>query len=122
MRVFFDTNVLVYAYDPRDPRKLQIAAELIAQGIRTSTGVISAQVLSEFALTALQKLHQSSQIVVQELRAFEELQIIQLAPELIRQAVEVRELYKIHFWDAQIIAAAEAANCEAVLSEDLSAG
>jgi predicted nucleic acid-binding protein len=52
---FLDTNVLVYAYDPSNPRKRRAAQELLrralAGGIVTST-----QVLAECAATLLHKL------------------------------------------------------------------
>jgi len=36
--------------------------------------------------------------------------------------VKIRNLYRGSFWDASIVAAAEAADCDFVLSEDLSTG
>ena len=46
---FFDTNILVYAVDPRDSRKQQIAAELLSHAMECNNdGAISVQVMSEF--------------------------------------------------------------------------
>ena len=42
---FFDTNVLVYAHDPRDPVKQALARRLLTDAISNDTGVVSAQVL-----------------------------------------------------------------------------
>ena len=42
--------------------------------------------------------------------------------DLIEQAIDISIVTQISFWDALIIAAAEKAHCEIVLSEDLSAG
>ena len=42
--------------------------------------------------------------------------------QLIEQAVDINILSQISFWDSLIIAAAEKANCEFVISEDLNAG
>ena len=52
---FLDSNVLVYAYDPSDPRKQRIAQSLILRAL-TGEAVASSQVLGEFAATLLHKL------------------------------------------------------------------
>jgi len=38
---FFDTNILVYAYDNHYPEKQKKAQEMIADAIRNESGVIS---------------------------------------------------------------------------------
>ncbi len=40
-REFFDTNVLVYAFDRGDPRRQRIAAELLETRLKANTGVLS---------------------------------------------------------------------------------
>ena len=52
-KVFLDTNILVYAIDQRDPTKHEQAIEAVKRHIRDGTGVISTQVLQEFASVAL---------------------------------------------------------------------
>lgn len=52
---FLDSNILVYAYDPSDPRKQRIAQGLILRAL-TGEAVASSQVLGEFAATLLHKL------------------------------------------------------------------
>lgn len=47
-RDFFDANILVYAYDPRDRRKQGIAQRLLADAIANDMGALSAQVLLAF--------------------------------------------------------------------------
>ena len=47
-RQFFDTNVLVYAYDSADPAKQEHARQIIRNGIAEETAVLSAQVLGKF--------------------------------------------------------------------------
>jgi predicted nucleic acid-binding protein len=41
---------------------------------------------------------------------------------LFRRAVEIHELYGIHFCDGMIVAAAERAECRRIWSEDLNSG
>ncbi len=47
-KVFFDTNVLVYAFDQSEPEKSIIARQLIAEFGTDGNLVLSTQVLQEF--------------------------------------------------------------------------
>jgi predicted nucleic acid-binding protein len=42
--------------------------------------------------------------------------------EIVRRAVQARAAYGIHFYDGMIVAAAERAGCQRILSEDFNAG
>ena len=121
-KIFLDSNVVVYANDEREPAKQARARERIAQAMRERTGVVSTQVLQEYAVVALSKLHQDPNAVLRNLLLLESFEIIQLTPALIRRGVELHLQYRIDFWDASILAAAELARCERLLSEDLNAG
>ena len=52
---FLDTNILVYAYSPADARKQKIAQDIVGKALR-GEGVVSSQVLAEFAATLLHKV------------------------------------------------------------------
>jgi len=119
---FIDTNIIVYANDARDKEKQAIALNVITAHIKSGTGVISTQVLQEYAHVALNKLHQRQDVILRQLVLLEELNVIQQSPALIRRAVEIKATYQISFWDACIIAAAEYAKCNVILSEDMNAG
>ena len=119
---FLDTNVLVYANDCRDAEKQSRAIAVVACLMRSGNGVISMQVLQEYANTALVKLQQKSDVVLRQLRLLEAMRVVEPDADLIRRQVEIRETYGVSFWDAGIVAAAEAANCTAILSEDLNSG
>lgn len=54
-RFFLDTNVLVYTFDRRSPRKRKQANALIDQALGSRQGVISYQVVQEFLNVALRK-------------------------------------------------------------------
>ncbi|MDX8409902.1 MAG: PIN domain-containing protein [Mariprofundales bacterium] len=121
-KFFLDTNIVVYANDDRDPKKQKKAINLIAQQMMQGTGVISTQVLQEYAHVALNKLHQRQDVILRQLLLLEALEVVQQSPAIIRRAVELRTTYHISFWDACIISAAEHAKCSTILSEDLSSG
>ena len=48
--------------------------------------------------------------------------MVQLTPALIRRALEFHSLHQINYWDALIVAAAEAARCTRLWSEDFAPG
>jgi predicted nucleic acid-binding protein len=119
---FFDSNIVVYANDGRDVAKQKRALTLIGDAIRSGNGVVSTQVLQEYANVALNKLGQRQDVVLRQLALLERLQVVPQTPALVRRAVELHGLYGITFWDAAIVAAAESHGCDRILSEDLNAG
>jgi predicted nucleic acid-binding protein len=119
---FIDTNLIVYANDRRDATKQAQALDLIRREIREGTGVISIQVLQEYANTALNKLNQEAGIVLRQLALLETLTIVQPDPAMVRRAVELKLLFQLSFWDASILASAESAGCQQLFSEDLNTG
>ena len=119
---FIDTNLIVYANDRRDPKKQKCAIEVIQREIRDRTGVVSIQVMQEFANTALNKLAQSPAVVLRQISLLETLMVVRPDPEMVRRAVELKALFQLSFWDSSILAAAENAGCRHLFSEDLNAG
>ena len=123
-RDFFDANILVYAYNPRDPRKRAIAQRLLADAMANGDGALSAQVLGEFFNTATRRLPNplSVEEALQVIEQISVLPVVALDLELVRQAVNTSQRYQISYWDALIIAAAEKAGCARLITEDLNAG
>ena len=121
-KVFLDTNIVVYANDARDPDKQARAIDVVSDAIRTSDGVISTQVLQEYAVAAATKLRQNEETILRQLLTLETLEVVAVSPALVRRSVEMSGRYRISHWDACILAAAEAAHCPLLLSEDLNAG
>jgi predicted nucleic acid-binding protein len=121
-RTFIDTNVLVYAYDPVDQRKQEIAArELLA---RADGIVLSAQILSEFYTVVTRRLATpmstaSAAAAVDQLRRYP---IVPVDEHLVMEGIGVSVKSQISYWDGLIIAAACASGCEALMTEDLRSG
>lgn len=119
-KVFFDTNVLVYAHDRRDPARQKQALELIAtHGDRI---VISTQVLQEFFVTATSKLGIPDLETKEIIQAWRRCETVGIDPARIGDAIDIRILNRISFWDGLILAAAASANCVSLLTEDLNHG
>ena len=122
MKIFMDTNVVVYANDTDSPRKQVLAIDRIKTFVGDGNGVVSSQVFQEFAAIAAGKLKMSMELMFRQIAALERLEVVLISPALVRRSLELRDRYGVHFWDACILAAAEHANCAVVLSEDLNAG
>ena len=75
-RDFIDTNIVLYANDMRDTAKQQLAVAVIARAIRDDTGVISIQVLQEYAHVALARLGQRQELVLRQLALLEILHVV----------------------------------------------
>ena len=117
---FFDTNVLVYAATDQDPRKRDIARELISHSIEINhDGCISTQVLHEFCNTMLAKRLRTRKEIDGLLDYFRELLETDVTVDLVRHALEVKEEYGIQYFDALIVSAAEKLGCHEIVTEDL---
>ena len=121
-RVFIDSNVLAYAQDARSPAKQRTSRELISALAGSGDGVISTQVLQEFYVTATRKLGVPPLVAKGVLKTFAVFEIVQVSPVLIQEAVDCSILNQLSFWDSLILAAAAAAGCSTVYSEDLNPG
>lgn len=123
-RDFFDANVLVYMYDPRNPVKRQRALDLLADAMANDTGILSAQVLAEFFNAVTRKLPVPLSIdeAAQAVARFSVMPVVPLDLALVQRAVSLCQRYQISYWDAQIVAAAARAGCPRIISEDLNPG
>jgi len=115
---FLDTNVLVYAALQPDPRS-DTARALLRAG-----GVVSVQVLNEFANVARRKLRRPWPEVQRALAAVRALcpppRPLTAATHEAALALAERTGYAV--CDALILASALEANCDTVCSEDLQDG
>ena len=119
---FLDTNVLVYAYDPSEPRKQQIAQNLVRRAVAGEIAA-SSQVLGEFAATLLHKLKPAAkpEDVMALVDTLGPIKLVPIDGDVVLRAVQVRAQYGVHFYDGMIVAA-ERGGCQKIWSEDLNAG
>lgn len=110
---FFDTNVLLYLLSDDD--RADAAAALVATG-----GVISVQVLNEFAAVATRKLRMSVAEVgafLADVRRF--LKVVPMTVAMHERALNIAQRYKFGIYDSLIVGAAMEAGCTILYSEDL---
>lgn len=122
MKPFVDTNVLVYANDPADRRKQQVAREVLLE--HAGSLVLSAQVLSEFYSVVTRKFSpllglEEARTIVDGLRRFP---VVVIDEQLVLDAITINATAMVSYWDGLILSAARAAGCDVVLTEDLSHG
>lgn len=114
---FLDTNILVYMLSS-EPTKAARARELVANG-----GVISVQVLNEFALVARRKHAMDWDELEMMLDGFRtHLLVENLTLATQARAMQIARRYQLRIYDATILASAERAGCDPVYSEDMQDG
>ena len=114
---FFESNVLLYLLSA-DNARADRAEELLANG-----GVISVQVLNEFAAVGSRKLGMSWSEITEALdsvRAICEIEPVTVATH--DRAIEIAGRYGYSIYDATIVASALMAGCKTLYSEDLQNG
>lgn len=123
-KVFFDTNVLVYAYDSGEPNKQAIAQRLFDEHARQGQVVISTQVLQELyaSLTRVGKQKLPMDKAADVVNFFAELPLQQIDKQLISAAMQCHQQGAFSFWDSLIVEAALRAGCSTLLSEDMHDG
>jgi predicted nucleic acid-binding protein len=120
--VVLDTNVLVYATSraPDDAEKRSQALSLL----QTHRIGLSGQILQEFFVVTTRKsrvpLTPSEALEwIEELEAFP---FVPIDAGLVKVAAEMAGRYRVSYWDAAVLAAAERLRAEILYTEDLSHG
>lgn len=122
-RTFVDTNVLVYAQDASFPEKQSRAWARLDQLWQSRSGRLSIQVCNEYFVTVTRKLKpgRSEELAWEDVRRYQAWEPVSLDFRLLERARETQVRYGLSWWDSTIVAAAYAAECALLLSEDLNA-
>lgn len=119
--VFVDSNVLIYAVDTANPAKHEAARLWRSELWKSRLGRISFQVLQEFYANVDRKWPAAREQVRAEIRNLLAWQPVVLDAEILELGWKIQERYQTSFWDALFVAAAKAASCRYLLTEDLQA-
>lgn len=113
-----DTNVLIYARDPRDPTKQEKARQLTAH---MTEGGLLWQVACEF-IAASRKLTSVGYTQTQAWRELERLRglwkLIVPSENVFARAESLTNVHNISFWDAMIVAACMEGGVTRLYTED----
>jgi len=120
---FVDTNILIYAIglQPAPPEKKAIAREILAHG----DIALSVQVLQEFYVQATHARRRdalSHDLAVRLIEKWQRFRIQDNTITVLQSALRLKDRFQTSYWDAAILAAAKAARCQQLLSEDLNHG
>jgi len=120
-RVFVDTNVLVYCRDASEPAKQKQAMAWMDHLWHEQTGRLSFQVLNEFYVTVTQKLQpgMDASSAREDVRLLLSWRPIQQDARVLETAWLIQDRYKMSYWDALIVSAAQMTESRYLLSEDL---
>lgn len=123
-KCFVDTNILVYAHDRSAGLKHERALRIVERLWATAEGVLSTQVLQEFCFNVRRRL--ARPVPVEEVRRILEdymsWEIVVNDAASIVHALDIEARYKISFWDALVLQAAESSGAVILYSEDFATG
>ena len=124
VKTFVDTNILVYAYDRGAGEKRDVARRRLEQLWAAGDGVISTQVLQEFYVNVRRKARKPmSRTSVRSLIAdYLAWNPVVIDGTSVLEAIDAERRYRLSFWDALIVVAAQASGAGILLSEDFNDG
>ena len=115
---FVDTNVLLYAASslPEDADKRSRARALLVE----PDLAVSVQVLQEFYHQATRPGRLSHDDALEFIEPFLSMRVQAVTLDVFQAGVSISRRFRLSSWDGAILAAARAAGCDAVYSEDMS--
>ncbi|HVY85510.1 MAG TPA: PIN domain-containing protein [Caulobacterales bacterium] len=117
-RILVDANVVIYSLDGRAPQKQQRCAAWLSALTTVNSLIVSPQVCNEVFVVAQRKIPAPAS----ELRAAIEGLLIYCDAPLTavetRRALALEARWRLHWWDAVLLASAISAGCTHLLSED----
>lgn len=118
---FVDTNVFVYARDASEPEKQPVAREWIAGLWALKRGRVSYQVLNEYYSVVTDKLKPGLPRAVAraDVTSLISWNPVGMSRRLVEGAWVIQDRLGLSWWDCLVLAAAQTAGCDVLLSEDL---
>jgi len=123
--ILIDTNVLVYAYDPRARAKQQQALTVLRRLVVNGHGRLSTQTLGEFYAVGTRRLaprlsrEDAAGQVVALAAAWPILPVTAL---VVLEAARGASAHRLDYWDAQLWATARLNQIQVILTEDFAHG
>ncbi|CAD5282828.1 PIN domain-containing protein [Imperialibacter sp. EC-SDR9] len=118
-KIFFDSNILIYAYSKNEIEKQAVSRNLITK----FNSYISTQVLQELTNIITRKFHftfDDTQKAIIE--CCQNNRVFTNTDAIILKSCQLAFRYKFSFFDSLIIASAIESDCKILYSEDLQSG
>lgn len=126
MAAFLDTNILIYSIsaseEPLEFTKKSLAADLLQ---RRNDLVLSTQVLQEFYVQVTRASRPgalSHELACEFIESWKRFQIVPVTADLVDRGLLIRRETGFQYWDCAVIAAAQIAGCDTLLTEDMQEG
>ena len=124
VKIFVDTNVLVYAYDRGAGSRHERAQSLLEKLWKEGNGILSTQVLQEFYVNVRRKAKRPVSIeqarsLISDYLSWDP--IVNDGATML-EAIDVEQRYQLSFWDSLIVAAAQKGGASVLFSEDFNHG
>lgn len=124
MAALIDTNVLVYRFDPRFPKKQAIATRLLRSGVAAGTVRLPHQAIVEFVAAVSRPIAGGAPLLdpagarreAEELLA--QFEVLYPDAEVVRLALRGAAAYQLSWFDAHLWAHAEHFGLDVLYSED----
>lgn len=122
--VFVDTNVILYAFDDTDALKQARSRDWLTACWRRRCGRVSSQVMNEFYANARRRFAKSvsADEARSEVRRYQQWKPWPVDHATIETAWAVESRWRLNYWDALMVAAAQHMGCSWLLTEDLQHG
>ena len=119
--VVVDTDLWIYLFTDQDVEKKQVIKQITKSFSAKNQIVISTQIYKEIARVLKDKIKLSNREILEILSAIERLALIYPEmPQDIKTALEIKERYKLQFFDSVIIAFCLRKKVKVLLTEDIS--
>ncbi len=116
-RVFFDSNIIIYSYSSTESDKSAIANELI---FSLDEVIVSTQVINEVTNILYKKFKlDTSSIRNAVLEIDNNFRIVGFSLKTQLKALEIKDKYKLQYYDSLILATALENGCTVLYSEDM---
>lgn len=121
-----DTNVLVYAVDPSDGFKHEIANELFESALEENSKLaVSTQILAEFTNVCIRLAKNDPgislkdvELIILAILDIEELPKLVVMPHTVVQAMKLQHQFEVRFFDALIAATMKENGITTIYTED----
>jgi predicted nucleic acid-binding protein len=120
---FLDTNILLYSIS-RDPAEAAKRDRAIAL-IDADDNALSVQVLQEFYVQATRTTRSDAlphAIAAGLIRTWLRFKVQEITLPIMARALDIKAAHRLSYWDAAIVAAANALGCRELYSEDMAHG
>ena len=122
MNCFFDTNVIVCAYDPGAGLKQVWAHALMERHAGDRTITVSAQVLQETYAVLVRKRYLDPAQALRVVDSLSQGRVVAADAASVLRGLQLSQRYQLSPWDGLIVQVALDAGCTTLYTEDLQAG